>query len=80
MNFVQKTVVLVKPDGVRRGLVGDIMSRFERVGMKIVAMKMIWISREVVAKHYKDEREYLTAIGSRTLEDYKNMVLTPRRL
>lgn len=71
MNFVQKTVVLIKPDGVKRGLVGDILSRFERVGMKIVAMKMIWISREVVAKHYKDEREYLTAIGSRTLEDYK---------
>lgn len=71
MDFVQQTVVLVKPDGVKRGIVGDILRRFETVGFKIIAMKMVWVSREHVAKHYMDEQEYLTNIGQRTLEDYQ---------
>lgn len=70
-DFIQKTVVLVKPDGVRRGLVGEILGRFEKVGFKVVAMKMVWVERDHVAKHYMDEKEYLTNIGKRTLEDYQ---------
>jgi nucleoside-diphosphate kinase len=70
-QFVKKTVILIKPDGVKRGLVGEITARFEKVGFKILAMKMIWVDKEHVAKHYKDEREYLTGIGKRTLADYK---------
>mgnify|MGYP001568102382 CR=1 FL=1 len=77
MDFIQKTVVLVKPDGVKRGLVGDIVSRFERVGLKIVALKMVWVEKEIVASHYKDEREYLTVIGMRSLDDYKKYGLDP---
>ena len=80
MDFIQKTVVLVKPDGVKRGLVGDIVSRFERVGLKIVALKMVWVEKEIVASHYKDEREYLTVIGMRSLDDYKNMDWIPMNL
>lgn len=75
MDFIEKTVVLVKPDGVKRRIVGDIVSRFERVGFKIVAMKMIWVNQDHVAKHYKDEKEYLTQIGKRTLEDYEKFGL-----
>lgn len=70
-QFVKKTVVLVKPDGVKRGLVGEIIERFERVGFKIIATKMVWVNKGHVAKHYKDEKRYLTNIGKRTLEDYK---------
>lgn len=70
-QFIQKTVVLVKPDGVKRALVGDIMTRFEKIGFKLVAMKMIWVNQDHVAKHYKNEKEYLTGIGERTLEDYQ---------
>ena len=77
MNFIQRTVVLVKPDGVKRGLVGQIISRFENVGFKIVALKMVWVNREHVGKHYKDEREYLTRVGQRTLDDYQNFGLDP---
>lgn len=77
MDFVQRTVVLVKPDGVRRGLVGEIVSRFEKVGFKIVALKMVWVDRYHVAKHYKDEKEYLTGIGQRTLEDYQKFGFDP---
>ena len=71
------TVILIKPDGVKRGLIGEILSRFERVGFKIIAMKLVWVNKEHVAKHYKDEKEYLTNIGKRTLEDYKKFGLDP---
>src|SRR3989344_6080484 len=77
MNFVQRTVVLVKPDGVKRGLVGEIISRFEKVGFKIVAMKMVWVDRHQVAQHYKDEKEYLTSVGQRTLDDYQKFGFDP---
>ena len=72
MDFVQQTVVLIKPDGVKRGLVGEVVSRFERVGLKIVAMKMIWITPEHAKKHYPVTRkEWIENIGRRALETYQ---------
>ena len=52
--MIERTLVLIKPDGVQRGLTGEILKRFENVGLKIVAMKMIWIDEEFGAKHYSD--------------------------
>ncbi len=49
---MQRTLVLIKPDGVQRSLVGDIISRLERRGLKIVAMKMLQMSRELAYRHY----------------------------
>jgi nucleoside-diphosphate kinase len=49
---MEQTLVIVKPDGVQRGLMGEIISRFERRGLKIVAMKMMQISRELAERHY----------------------------
>ena len=49
---MERTLVLVKPDGVQRGLVGEIISRFERTGLKLVAMKMLRMDREMAGKHY----------------------------
>ena len=49
---MEKTLVLVKPDGVRRGLCGDILSRFERKGLSIEAMKLVTVTRELAAEHY----------------------------
>ena len=54
---VQKTLVLVKPDGVRRGLIGEVISRFERKGLKIRALKMLWMSREQAEEFYSVHRE-----------------------
>lgn len=69
---MQKTVVLVKPDGVKRALVGEIISRFERVGLKIVAMKMVWVDKEHVKKHYPVGRtEWIKSIGERALQTYE---------
>jgi nucleoside-diphosphate kinase len=49
---MERTLVIIKPDGVQRGLIGEIISRLERRGLKVVAMKMMQISKELAAKHY----------------------------
>lgn len=49
---VERTLVFVKPDGVERGLVGEIISRFEKVGLTIVGMKMVWADANHTKKHY----------------------------
>jgi len=54
---MERTFVMVKPDGVQRGLIGEVISRLERKGLKIVGMKMLWISRELGEMHYAEHRE-----------------------
>ena len=49
---MERTLVLVKPDGVQRGLVGEIISRFEKTGLKLVALKMLPMDKEMAGKHY----------------------------
>jgi nucleoside-diphosphate kinase len=48
----ERTFIMIKPDGVQRGLVGNIISRFEKKGIKIVAMKMVSVDRKLAEKHY----------------------------
>ncbi|MDJ1422132.1 MAG: nucleoside-diphosphate kinase [Candidatus Methanoperedens sp.] len=54
---MERTYVMVKPDGVQRGLVGEVMSRIERRGLKIVALRMSTISRELAKEHYAEHVE-----------------------
>jgi nucleoside-diphosphate kinase len=69
---MEQTVVLIKPDGVRRGLTGEIIHRFERMGLKIVAMKMIIPTKELLDKHYAtDKQSTVERIGNKTLDTYK---------
>ena len=51
---VERTLVLVKPDGVRRGLVGEIVARFERKGLKLLAAKTLRVTPEVARQHYAE--------------------------
>ncbi len=75
----ERTVVLVKPDGVQRGLVGEITARFEKAGLKIAAMKMVWVDKELVAKHYPESRTaLLEGIGKKTLETYEKFGKDPK--
>ena len=53
---MQRTLVLVKPDGVQRGLVGTIVGRLERRGLKLVGLKMMRITRDVAARHYAEHQ------------------------
>ena len=48
----QRTFVMIKPDGVQRGYIGEIINRFEKKGLKIVAMKMVSVNKDLAEKHY----------------------------
>ena len=53
-NKIERTLILFKPDAVQRGIVGEILTRFERVGLKIVGTKMIFPDKSHYHKHYED--------------------------
>jgi|SRR2546429_4957747 len=64
----EQTLILLKPDTVQRGIVGEILTRLERTGLKIVAMKMVWVDKEHAARHYHDLKERLgEPVFSRTV-------------
>lgn len=68
---MEQTVVLVKPDGVKRGLTGEVIRRLERMGLKVVALKMVKAKEEILNKHYRSsDEEYLKTLGSKTLKTY----------
>jgi len=68
---MEQTFVMIKPDGVKRGVVGEILHRFERMGLKIVAMKMVRPDESLLLKHYKsDDEATLKRWGEKTLATY----------
>ncbi|MDP2671079.1 MAG: nucleoside-diphosphate kinase [bacterium] len=76
---MEKVVVIIKPDGVKRALVGEIIGRLEKVGLKIVAIKMLLPGRELVEKHYPDNRtEFLKGMGEKTLKIYADFGKDPK--
>ncbi|MBD3361207.1 nucleoside-diphosphate kinase [Candidatus Woesearchaeota archaeon] len=68
MSTVEKTLILAKPDAVQRGLVGEIIKRFEKVGMKIAGIKMIHANEEQLGQHYKDDKDWKISVGNKTLK------------
>ena len=66
---IERTLVIIKPDGVQRCLMGEIISRFEQAGLKMTGMKFTWPSPELVGEHYADDEEYLTGVGEKALEN-----------
>lgn len=70
-NQHQRSLVIVKPDGVQRGLIGDIISRFEKKGLKVVGMKMVWPNEKLAKNHYDQPEKDMILLGERTLEAYR---------
>ncbi|MFC1622427.1 nucleoside-diphosphate kinase [Patescibacteria group bacterium] len=64
----EKTLIIIKPDSVQRSLVGEIIQRFERTGLKFVALKMLIPDRKRVLKHYYKDDAWFEKIGGRTVE------------
>lgn len=69
--MIEKTLVLIKPDAVKRGIIGEIVSRFERASLKVVAAKLIDVDEDLAKNHYPDSIEWKTKVGQRTLDDCK---------
>ncbi len=66
----ERTYLMVKPDGVKRGLTGEVITRIERCGLKIVALKMFWATREQINEHYPKDDAWLMRIGEKTKVNY----------
>lgn len=75
----QRTFCMIKPDGVMRGLVGEIIHRFEKAGLRIVAMKMLTPTEEMIVKHYPTSDEaWINRLGEKSLSGIEGLPLTAK--
>ncbi len=78
---MEQTLVVIKPDGVIRGLSGEILRRFEQAGLKIVAIRMCQVDKPLAEKHYPADRvELWEGIGKKSLEHYHEMRMDAKKL
>ena len=71
---MDRTLVVLKPDAIKRGIAGDIIHRFEKVGLKMIACKMFVPTEELLNKHYPvDRKEFVEGMGQRTVDGYKEL-------
>ena len=72
--MMEQTLVLIKPDALARGLAGEIIGRFERVGLKIVAAKMLRADADLINRHYPISRqEFIIGMGEKVLANNEKM-------
>lgn len=76
----ERTLILIKPDGIQRALVGEILARLERVGLKIVALKMVQAERRVLERHYPTDEEWVRTVGGKTREAFQSYGMDVRAL
>jgi nucleoside-diphosphate kinase len=74
MNRIERTLVLFKPDAVQRGVVGEILTRFERVGLKVIGTKMIAPDEAHYYKHYEEIGQVITRRGEETFKNVLTMM------
>lgn len=73
----EKTLVIIKPDGVQRSLIGEIIGRFERIGLKLVGIKIMVPTEEHIEQHYTLDPEWRRITGEKTIESYRKKGLNP---
>ncbi len=73
----ERTLIIVKPDGLQRSLVGEIIKRYERVGLKLVGVKMLVPSEKQVEEHYTLDPEWRRVTGEKAIASYQKKGLTP---
>lgn len=73
----ERTLVIIKPDGIQRTLMGEIIKRYERIGLKLVAVKMLVPTVEHIEKHYTLDPNWRRITGEKTINSYKNKGLKP---
>ena len=78
MNFKkERTYVMIKPDGVKKGLTGEIIRRFEQRDLKVVALEMFQPTREQIDGHYPKDEAWIRRLGQKTLGTYEKYALDP---
>jgi len=76
-NKKERTLVIIKPDGVQRGLIGEVIRRYERSGLKLVAVKMLVPTSELIEKHYLIDPGWKVKVGEKAIESYRKKGKTP---
>ena len=76
---MERTLIIIKPDAIQRGIIGDIITRYEKVGLKIIGLKMFIPGKDILNKHYPvDRTEFIEGMGNKTLENMKDLGLDPK--
>lgn len=76
----ERTLVLIKPDGIRRALAGEILARLEKAGLKIVALKMVQADRRLLERHYPSDEKWVRTVGGKTREAFETYGMDVRAL
>lgn len=72
----QRTLILIKPDGVSRNLIGEIIGRYEKAGLKVIKLKLLDAPAEVIDRHYPMDEDYLRSIGEKSAKAGENVTDT----
>ena len=73
----EQSLVIIKPDGIQRSLIGEIIKRYEKTGLKLIALKLIIPTRSLIEKHYLFDPQWPIKTGNKALEAYKNQNRKP---
>ncbi len=73
----EKTFVIIKPDGVQRTLIGEVIRRYERMGLKMIALKMLIPTPNLAEKHYTLDPEWVRKVGEKSILGYKAKNIIP---
>ena len=73
----ERTLVIVKPDGIQRALIGEIVRRYERLGLKLVALKMLVPTEKMIEDHYLIDPEWKQKVGEKAIKSYRDKGETP---
>jgi len=74
---MEQSVVLIKPDGIIRGLIGEIIGRFEKAGLKPIATKMVWVGKDLAFEHYGADDDWFESIGQKIRKFYEEHGMDP---
>ena len=73
----EKTLVVIKPDGIQRTLIGEIIKRYERMGLKLIGIKLMLLTEDFVEKHYTLDPNWKKINGEKTIRGYRDKGLQP---
>lgn len=76
----QRALLIIKPDGIQRGLAGKILKRFEQVGLTIIGLKFEWADKEKIIAHYPENDAWFAKVGQRTLTNYAKKGLDAKKV
>lgn len=73
----ERTLVIIKPDAIQRALIGEVIRRYERIGLKLVGLKLTVPTEKQVEEHYTLDPNWRRVTGEKTIKSYKDRGLTP---